>query len=188
MVYGDARGENIDCLAWFCTWGSASIINERWIREMPSSCQRTLSLAVCYVPVATPALLSSVASSLPMFQSAPPFRDLYKLPFHVLCLLTRCLLRVTRSQVQAFSPKPLLLLGKGVERPKTPPKKHKEMTHEQEIVSQSTTHLHNHCWISCSYQYMINFLNLWSDTKRNTQQFRFIPSPSSLSSQLTITT
>lgn len=135
MVYGDARGENIDCLARFCTWGSASIINECWIREMPSSCQRTLSLAVCYVPVATPALLSSVASSLPMFQSAPPFRDLYKLPFHVLCLLTRCLLRVTRSQVQAFSPKPLLLLGKGVERPKTPPKKHKEMTHEQEIVN-----------------------------------------------------
>lgn len=124
MVHGDARGENIDCLAGFCTWGSASIINECWIREMPSSCQRTLSLAVCYVPVATPALLSSVASSLPMFQSAPPFRDLYKLPFHVLCLLTRCLLRVTRSQLQAFLPKPLLLLGKGecVERPKTAPK------------------------------------------------------------------
>jgi len=37
-----------------------------------------------------------------MFQSAPPFRDLYKLPFHVLCLLTQWLLRVTNSQVQAF--------------------------------------------------------------------------------------
>jgi len=102
MLYGEGWGENIDCLAEFCSWGSASIINECWIREMPSFCQKTLSLAVCYVPVKTPALLSSLASSLPMFQSAPPFRDLYKLPFHVLCLLTQWLLRVTNSQVQAF--------------------------------------------------------------------------------------
>lgn len=120
MAHGDAWGENIDCLAGFCALGQR--INNQWVLDqrdaifLPKDLVISCLLRACRNP--SPPFICGVLSLDVSIH--PPFRDLYKLPFHVFCLLTRCLLRVTRSQVQPFSPKPLLMLGKVLSRDQRP--------------------------------------------------------------------